>query len=334
MIPRKKALKAAVAMTLAATLVIAGGPQNVAYAQILEKLTVRFTWKLKGEYAPLYVALDKGYFKAEGLDVQLAEGNGAQNVLRAVAAGNEKFGYGPAVAAAQAVSQGLPVKVAALYQTSAPMGVIAFPETPLKEPKDLEGKRLAISVGETFGDMIRPFTRINNVDLGKIQLIQMDASARTTQFITRKIDVMSVYLSNELPQLEKRVGAKFNVMKVTDFGLNVLGSSMYVSNAFAEQNPDAVKKLLRAIAKGYRDAMANPQEAAKIMEKHMAVPEHPEVLEQQVVATVVTTNAPAGQPIGWQTETDWQANLSLLKETGGITDVKALSTYYTNQYLQ
>jgi NitT/TauT family transport system substrate-binding protein len=332
--PKTKVLKAAIAATLVATLTIAGAAQNAAYAQVLEKLTVRFTWKLKGEYAPLFVALEKGYFKAEGLDVQLAEGNGAQNVLRAVAAGTEKFGYGPAVAAAQAVSQGLPVKVAALYQTSAPMGVIAFPETPLKGPKDLEGKRLAISVGETFGDMIRPFTRINNVDLNKIQLIQMDASARTMQFLSRKIDVMSVYLSNELPQIEKRAGVKFNVIKVTDFGLNVLGSSMYASNAFAEQNPDTVKRLLRAIAKGYRDAMADPKQAAKMMAKHMAVPEQPDVLEQQVQATVVSTNAPAGQPIGWQSDADWQANLDLLKETGGVTDIKPLSAYFTNQYLQ
>jgi len=255
-------------------------------------------------------------------------------VLKALAAGNEKFGYGPAVAAARAVSQGLPIKVVALYQTSAPMAVIAFPDTPLQGPKDLEGKRLAISVGETFGDMIHPFTRINNVDLGKIQLIQMDASARTTQFLTRKVDVMSVYLSNELPQIERRAGVKFNVVKVTDFGLKVLGSSMYVSNAFAEQKPDTVKKLLLATAKGYRDAMANPRDAAKIMARHMAVPEQPDVLEQQVEATVVTTNAPPGQPIGWQAEADWRANLELLKETGDIVEVKPLNSYFSNTYLQ
>src|SRR6266849_8621472 len=158
--PKTKMLKIAIAAGLLAALAVAGAPENVAYGQSLEKLTVRFTWKLKGEYAPLYVALEKGYYKAEGLDVQLSEGNGAQNVLKALAAGNEKFGYGPAVAAATAISQGLPVKVVALYQTRAPRGVIAFPETPLNQPKDLEGKRLAISVGETFGDMIRPFTRI------------------------------------------------------------------------------------------------------------------------------------------------------------------------------
>jgi NitT/TauT family transport system substrate-binding protein len=329
-----KVVKTGIATCLLMALTMAGAPQSVAYGQNIEKLTVRFTWKLKGEYAPLYVALHKGYYEAEGLDVQLSEGNGAQNVLKALAAGTESFGYGPAVAAAQAVSQGLPVKVVALYQTSAPMGVIAFPDTPLKNPKDLEGKRLAISVGETFGDMIRPFARINNVDLDKVQLIQMDASARTMQFLTRKIDVMSVYLSNELPQVEKRAGVKFNVLNVTDFGLSVLGSSMYVSSAFAEQNPETVRKLLRATAKGYRDAMADPKEAAKIMMKHMLVPEQPDVLDQQVEATVVSTNAPTGKPIGWQTDADWQTNLNLLKETGAITDIKPLNSYFTNEYLQ
>ena len=332
--PRAQVLTTAMAACLLAVVTMPGASSDIARAQTPERVTVRFTWKLKGEYAPLFVALEKGYYSAERLDVQLSEGNGAQNVLKALATGNEKFGYGPAVAAARAVSQGLPVKVIALYQTSAPMAVIAFPDTPLKGPKDLEGKRLAISVGETFGDMIRPFARINNVDLGKIQLIQMDASARTTQFLTRNVDVMSVYLSNELPQIEKRAGVKFNVVKVTDFGLNVLGSSMYVSNAFAEQKPDTVKKLLLATAKGYRDAMANPKEAAKIMARHMAVPEQPDVLEQQVEATVVTTNAPAGKPIGWQAEADWRATLDLLKETGDIVDVKPLNSYFSNAYLQ
>jgi NitT/TauT family transport system substrate-binding protein len=331
---KAKVLTTAIAMSLLAALTLAVAPDDIARGQTSEKPTVRFTWKLKGEYAPLYVALQKGYYNAEGLDVQLSEGNGAQNVLKALASGNENFGYGPAVAAARAVSQGLPVKVVALYQTSAPMAVIAFPDTPLKGPKDIEGKRLAISVGETFGDMIRPFTRINNIDLGKVQLIQMDASARTSQFLTRKVDIMSVYLSNELPQIEKRAGVKFNVIKVTDFGLNVLGASMYVSNAFAEQKPDTVKKLLRATAKGYRDAMADPKAAAKIMASYMAVPEQPDVLEQQVEATMVTTNAPAGKPIGWQSEADWRANLDLLKETGDIDDIKPLSSYFTNAYLQ
>ena len=299
-----------------------------------EKVTVRFTWKLKGEYAPLFVALDKGYFAAEGLDVELAEGQGAQTVLRLLATGTEKLGYGPAVAAAQAVSQGMPVTVAALYQTKAPMGVISFPEVPLKGPKDLEGKRIAISVGETFTDMLEPFTRINKIDLSKIQRIQMDNSARTSQFLARKVDVMSVYLSNELPVLEQRTGVKFNVMRVAEHGLNLLGASYYVNNDFARQNPATVAKLLRATAKGYADAIKDPREAAEIMNKHMKIRENPAVLLAQVKATVESTNAPKGRPIGWQSEADWKACLDLLMATGAIKERKPLELYYTNQFMK
>jgi len=318
----------------AAGLLLAAGAWQPAHSQGAEKLTVRFTWKLKGEYAPLFVALDKGYYKAEGLDVDLAEGSGAQTVLKLLASGKREIrlwtrGLRRASREPGAAGQGR----RALPDQGAD-GVISFPDVALKSPKDLEGKRLAISVGETFGDMLAPFTRINNVDISKIQQILMDASARTAQFLTRKIDVMSVYLSNEWPQIEKRAGVKFNVLRVSDFGLNLLGASVIVGNAFAEQNRKTVEKLLRATAKGYRDAMADPKHAAKTMAKYMKVPEDPEVLERQVEATVVSTNAPAGKPIGWQDGADWQANLTLLKETGGIPEIKPLAAYYSNDYLQ
>src|SRR5207253_1675293 len=118
-----------------------------------------------------------------------------------------------------------------------------------------------------------------------------------------------VYVSNELPQIAKRANVKFNILRVSDYGLNLLGASVIVGNAFAEHNPQSVSKLLRATGKGYQDAMANPKDAARIMAKYMKVPEQPDVLDEQVEATVVSTNAPAGKPIGWQDAADWEANL-------------------------
>src|ERR1700748_1256182 len=118
--PVTETMKSTAAAVLLTIVLIAGLSPGVAFAQSAEKLTIRFTWKLKGEYAPLYVALEKGYYKAEGLDVQLAEGNGAQNVLKAVAAGNEKFGYGPEVAAAEAARHGPPEEGAEVSQRKAP----------------------------------------------------------------------------------------------------------------------------------------------------------------------------------------------------------------------
>ncbi len=302
-------------------------------AQSLEKVTVRFTWKFKGEYAPLCLAVERGYFKQQGLDVELAEGSGAQTVFKLLASGSETFGYGPAIAAASAISAGLPLRVVALYQTSTPMGVISFPDVPLKSPKDLEGKRLAISVGETFSDMLAPFAKVNDIDLSKVRTIQMDGSARNAQFLQRNIDVMSVYISNELPVLENRTNVKFNVINVADYGLRLNGASIITSLQVIQTKPELIRKLLAGIDKGYRDAMADPKAAADAMTKYMKVPEVPEVLLRQVQATMASTNAPAGKPIGWQSSDTWASNLALLKETGAVEQPKAPETYFTNEFL-
>ncbi|NVO13307.1 MAG: ABC transporter substrate-binding protein [Rhodoplanes sp.] len=329
---RRLICAAALAALLPASLLIGGTPAAAQTAS--DKITIRFTWKLKGEYAPLFVALDKGYYKAEGLNVELAEGSGALTVIKMVGIGQEQFAYGPAVNAVQAVSQDLPVKLVALYQTSTPMGVISFPEVALKTPKDLEGKTLAISVGETFSDMVRPFLKINGVDIDKVTRVQMDNSARAAQFLARRIDAMAVFLTNDLPKMEHVTGVKFNVLDVGAFGLKVPGAALIANAAWAEQNPELVRKVLRATAKGYADAIADPAGAAQIFQKYLTLKEDPGVLERQVRATMASTNAPAGKPIGWQDEATWTACLDLLAETGNLKVRKEPGAYYTNAYLQ
>lgn len=298
-----------------------------------QHVVVRFTWKLKGEYAPLFVALDKGYYAAEGLDVELAEGSGAETVVKMVGLGTDKIAYGPATVAAEAVDKGLPVQVVAVYQTEVPIAVVSFPDIPLKTPKDLEGRTLGVTIGETFANLVQPFARINKVDLNKINIIQMNSSARATQFMARKIDLMSLYLSNEMPLFEKRAGVKFNVLKIADFGLRVMGAAFLVNEDYAKKNAATMEKLLRATARGYIDAKKDYKGAAEIMARHMTLKIDQDVLEQQVKATMDSMADIAGKPLGWQSEKDWRSNLDLLQASHVIEKVKDLRLYYTNAYL-
>jgi NitT/TauT family transport system substrate-binding protein len=306
----------------------------VAPASAAEKVQIRFTWKLKGEYAPLFVALDRGYYAAEGLDVDLAEGSGAETVVKMIGLGADKVAYGPATVVAEAINQGLPVQVVAVYQSEVPIGLASFPDVPLTTPKDLEGKRLGVTTGETFANLLATFARVNHVNLAKLNTIQMNAATRGAQFIARKLDVTSLYLSNELPLLEKKAGVKFNVLKMADFSLKVMGASFWVNPAFAKANPETVRKLLRATARGYVEAKKDYRAAAEIMEKHMPVKIDRDVLEQQVAATLDSTSDPNGRPVGWQDDAEWASNLDLLKGAGVIKDVRDPHVYYTNQYLR
>jgi NitT/TauT family transport system substrate-binding protein len=299
-----------------------------------QKLTVRFTWKLTTYYAPLFVALDRGYYAQERLDVQLAEGSGAETVVKMVGVGTDKIAYGPATVAAEAVSRDLPVKVVAVYLTKVPIGLVSFPDVVLKTPKDLEGKKLGVSIGETFSNLLAPFARLNDVDLSKVTTVQLEPSARNTQFLARRIDVMSLYLIDQLPLLESKTGIRFNVLNVADFGLGLLGQGFIVNAAFAKANPDAIHKLLSATAKGYAETFRDPAAAVHLMRSHMTIKPDVDVMIAQLKATLDATAVPAGKPLGWQDPTLWQANLNLLKETAQIKQIKNLGAYFTNAYLQ
>src|SRR5262249_41624972 len=203
-----------------------------------------------------------------------------------VGLGTDKIAYGPATVAAEAVDKGLPAQVVAVYQIEVPIAVVSFPDILLKTPKDLEGRTLGVTIGETFANLVQPFARINKVDLSKINVIQMNSSARATQFMARKIDLMSLYLSNEMPLFEKQAGVKFNVLKISDFGLRVMGAAFLVNEDYAKKNAAIMEKLLHATARGYADAKNDYKAAAEIMAKHLTLKIDRDVLEQQVKATI------------------------------------------------
>jgi NitT/TauT family transport system substrate-binding protein len=298
------------------------------------EVTVRFTWKLKGEYAPLYVAQEKDYYRAAGLAVHLAEGSGAKTALRQLAAGHEQVVWGPVVNAAQSVSAGVPARVIALYQPKVPIGLIAFPDIPLRQPRDLEGKRLGYSIGETVADLLDPFFRMHEVDRGKLSLIQMDTGARVTQFMTRRVDVISVFTNNDLPELEKKAGVRFNLLRFSDFGLSLPGAGFMTSEQQLRERPDVLRRLIRATSRGFEDARRDPGEAATIMLKFFKVPVARDVLVRQVTATVDEVVSPPGRPLGWQSEEMWTTTLDLLLESGSIKRKRPLAEYYTNTLVE
>lgn len=299
-----------------------------------EKLTVRFTWKLYGVYAPLFVALDKRYFAAEGLTVDLAEGSGSENVVKLIAAGTDKVSFGTGVVAAEAISEGLPIKVIANYMPVNPLGLISFPDVPLKTPKDLEGRTVGLATGETFSSMLGPFARLNGVDLSKVKTVQFNGATRNAEFVAHKIDVISVYLNNDLPLLASKLHVNFNVLNPADFGLKLMGTSYFVNASFADDHGDVLRRLLRATARGYADAFKNSTEATAILNKHMTLKMDPAVLEGQVKETLAATTKIPGKPLGWQTDELWKSNLDLLKASGSIHQIKNLREYYTNDFLK
>src|SRR5688572_26076095 len=277
--------------------VVAAAAALPAYAQ--EQINVRFSWKLKGEYAHMYVAQEKGIFAREGLTVRLGEGAGAQAALGALLQGQEDAVLLPGIFALTAISKGMPVKLIALYHPVTPMALISKPEKPVRVPKDLEGKSIATSIGETGTSYLDSFCKKNGVDCGKVNRVQMHAQARLPTFIQGKVDVVSVYQTNDLPILREKEAIKFVVLELDKHGLAVPGMALVSSDAVIAKKPQALRKLLKASGDAVIEAKKDPAAATAMMTKNWSGHPGDSIVRAQVQATMEAIPAAAGRPVGY-----------------------------------
>lgn len=294
---------------------------------------VRFSWKLKGEYAPFYLAQEKGLFTKGGLAVHLGEGAGAQAALGALIQGKEDVVVVPGIYALTAVSKGMPVKIVALYQPKAPLSITSHTSKPIHTPKDMEGKSLIMTVGDTTADYLKVFCKLNNVDCGKIKLLMLNVQARFPQFVSGQADALSTYWNTDLPQLEYTTKQKFVVLDVAKYGLVVPGLAVVASNTDIERKPERLKRFLHALGQGFEATNKHVLDASKALLRVWQGGPPAEVVERQVSLSNETFPKLPGKPMGWVQDEVITAALSLLKDSGQIEQAKSHETYYTNALL-
>ncbi|HYC43900.1 MAG TPA: ABC transporter substrate-binding protein [Burkholderiales bacterium] len=314
------------------TALLSAAASAPSYAQ--EQVNVRFSWKLKGEYAHMYVAQEKGLFAREGLTVRLGEGAGAPAALGALLQGQEDAVLLPGIFALTAISKGMPIKLIALYHPVTPMAYISKPEKPVRVPKDLEGKSIATAIGETGTTYLDTFCKKNGIDCGKITRVQVHAQARVATFIQGKVDVVSVYQTNDLPILREKEAGKFVVLEIDKNGMAVPGMALVSSDALIAKKPQTLKKLLKATGDAAIEAKKDPAGAAAAMMKNWPSNPGESIVRAQVKATVDAIPAPQGRPVGWINEKSIADALELLKSSGEIDAPKPVATYFTNALLQ
>lgn len=298
-----------------------------------DQVNVRFSWKMKGEYGPLFMAQEKGNYAKEKLSVRMGEGAGAQAALGALLQGQEDVVILPAVFALTAIQKGMPVKLIAVYHPRAPIGIISFPDKPVRAPKDLEGKTIAHSVGETGTSYLDAFCKINAVDCSKVSKVQMNSQSRMPQFLQRQVDLVTVYTNVDLPLIEQQTKQKFVLLDMPKFGFAIPGLAVVTSDANIAKKPDVLKRYLRATAQGIQDTKANNDEATRAMIKNWSGAPDAAIVGTQVRLTAEAIPVPAGHMIGWIDDKVITDTLELLKSAGEIDAPKPLNTYFTNALL-
>ncbi|MGB3515287.1 MAG: ABC transporter substrate-binding protein [Elainellaceae cyanobacterium] len=236
-----------------------------------ELFPIRFTldWAIQGVHAPLGVAIAKGYFEEEGLDVQFERGQGSADSITKVAAGAFDMGFGDinSLMEFNITNPDTPVKAIAIYYNQSPMSIMSLEETGITEPAMLEGKILGIPAGSATRRMLPLFAQTAGFDLDQVEVPAIESRLQQTLLLTKEIDAIAPFTISALPNLnaEGYPPDKLNIFRYADYGLDFYGNAVLARQDFLEANPEQMSAFLRALTKGLQDTLANPDEAVEIM---------------------------------------------------------------------
>ena len=300
----------------------------------LKTVSVRFNWTIKGEFTPFFVAREKGYYKKEGLDVQLLEGKSGTQAAQLVGTGENDFGYIPSVQVIEGINKGLPVKAIATTERYIGLCWVSWPDIPLTGPTSLYGHRVSISTSSTFFQVWPGFQRQFHIDASKIRIVHPDPSATLGLFLHRELDIMAdVFYANEYPKVQSRTPAKLNVLRMSmpGLGFDPMGYLLVVNKSLLSSSPDVARRMARATLQGLRYTLDNTEEAINIMTRLYGSTLGADTIKGQVHDSLsLILQKPA---LGKATDQLWNNTLSMLAQSGVISRKQAPSAYYTNEFV-
>jgi len=231
-----------------------------------------------GEYVPHYTALEKGWYREEGLDVKIVRGQGSADTLKRVAAGQGEVGIADisAVIAARANTDAK-VKAIALWYRRPPHGVFVRSDSPIKAIKDLEGKKLAISPGNSHQILWPVFEKLSGLKPNSVTWVTMDAASMPPALINKVTDAVPFFVVHEarIRKVAKQQNADIRVLTAwADLGFDLSSTSLIAREDSIAKDADGLKAFLRATLKGadYAFRQKHFDEGVGYVLKH-----HPEV---------------------------------------------------------
>jgi len=241
---------------------------GAAPAAAVDKVSIITDAGFLGRHAYYFVAIQKGYYKAEDLEVNVIRGQGSAEAIKQVAAGNVTFGFADSGSAVLGrANDSLPVRVVAIVYAKAPHAIYALKGSGIEKPKDLEGRRIANPAGGAIPKLFPAYAKAAHIDESKVNWVVASSESLPGLLALGRVDAIGQFTVGE-PRLKKDSAPKELVeLTYSDAGLDFYSNGIVASETTLKDKPDLVKRFVRATLKGLKDALDHPAEAAKIMQQ-------------------------------------------------------------------
>jgi NitT/TauT family transport system substrate-binding protein len=301
----------------------------------LRPITLALGYIPNVQFAPFYVAQDKGFYKDEGIDISFDNGI-SPDLIKSVGAGKFKFTIADPDTTISAREQAIPVTYIAGFYPQSPIAVISLPKAGITRVQDLKGKKVGIP-GRFGSSYVALLGMLNKAGLTEKDIdLQEIGFNQPPQLLAGKVDAVIGFANNDALQVQAQSGAKPNSIPVGDV-IPFIGQGLIVNDDTMKTNDKLAQAMTTAMLKGMQYTAAHPDEAFQTTVK--VVPEAGGAnakLNQDVLAATIPffkdKNTDANG-LGWTDPADWKSLEDVMASAGIVKTPPPIAQAMTNKYI-
>lgn len=280
----------------------AGGQKEAKGAEApeeLQKMNFQLNWKVMGDHAPYYVALKKGWFEEEGLDVNIIIGQGSAYTVQALDTGKAEMGISDAPVPIKLRAEGANIKIVGIIFDKHPNSMYFWKDSGITKPSDIAGKTVAVPASDGHKVMWPAFARLIGVDPGDVKFVNIEPAAKVAALASRNVDVVFELYTGK-PFMEKAIPAEeLGYFIWADYGFNAYAHSYIARDDVIENNPEMIRKFLKAAYRAWKFTLENPEEAIEILSEYHPINKDDYVVNLEVMMDFFKTDRYAKNGIGY-----------------------------------
>jgi len=297
-------------------------------------VTLKLKWLHQSQFAGNYVAKEKGFYENEGLSVSIEEFSFDNPTIDSVLSGEVEFGITGADELLIEKSKGSPLKAIAVIYRINPVSAYALKESGITKPSDFIGKTVGIeraSDGTDINIGILYYAMMNKLGINRSEINEVTIGYDASELLAGKTDVSTGYSINE-PHFAIEKGEEVNVIMMADYGVNMYADVLFARDDYINENPETVKKIVKATLDGWKYAIENSDEAVGIVLKY--APERTRTHETYMLEKSIPLINTGKLKIGEMTKDDWEDVNKILFEQGLIDKKINVEEVYTNEFIE